>query len=165
LRVLAQISRRNAGAALRPAVAVALAAVLLVVIGTLEAAESVRQLAEAVGTLRLGPAGAGLTALGLLASTAVYLGLGRWAGDDRSAVRLGAMAGVVAGIGGGTVRAWLIADTVSDIVARYASVPEWFVPGALAVFVGLSTLASAVGGAAIAFAGVRLRRTTRGAKS
>jgi len=145
------------GVAPRQASAVALAAVLLVVIGALEAEASARQLAEAVGTLRLQASGAGLTALGLLASTAVYVGLGWWAGGDRDALRLGALTGIVAGLCGGAVRAWLIADTMHDIVVRYAAVPEWFVPAALAAFVGLAAVVSAVGGAAIAFVGVRIR--------
>ena len=145
----------------RVALPVALAALVLVIIGTLEADESARQLAETVGRSRLQPSGAGLTALGLLASTAVYLGLGWWAGDDRDALRVGALTGVVAGLCGGAVRAWLIADAVREIVARYAAVPEWFVPAALWIFVGLATVVSAVGGAAIAFAGVRIRRAAR----
>ena len=143
---------------MKRASAVALAALVLIAIGTLEAGESARQLDEMVGTPRLGAAGAGLTALGLLASAAVYLVLGFWLGEDRAALRLGALTGVVAGLLGGTVRAWLIAGPVGDIVARYAAVPDWFVPLVLAVFVALSVFVSALGGAAIAFAGVRIRK-------
>src|SRR5438093_9915292 len=126
------------GDAARPALAIATCALFLVVIGTLEAGESARQLAEAAGAPRFGPEGAGLTALGLFASTAVYVGLGWWAGEDRAALRLGALTGVAAGLVGGAVRAWLIADAVSEIVARYAAVPDWFVPAALAIFVLLA---------------------------
>jgi hypothetical protein len=143
---------------MRRASAVAVAALLLVAIGTLEGGESARQLDEMVGAPRLGSAGAGLTALGLLASAAVYVALGWWLGDDRAALRIGALAGVLAGVIGGTVRALLIAEPVGNIVARYAAVPNWFVPLALAIFVALSIVASAIGGAAIAFVGVRIRR-------
>jgi hypothetical protein len=145
----------------RRAAAVAVSAGVLVAIGALEAGESARQLAEVVGDPRLQPSGVGLTALGLFASTAVYLGLGWWAGDDRDALRLGALTGVFAGAVGGSVRAWIIADAVRDIVARYAAVPDPFVPASLAVFVGLAAVVSAVGGAAIAFAGVRIRKLSR----
>jgi len=142
----------------RRASAVALAVLALIGIGALEAGESARQLGDMVGAPRLGAAGAGLTALGLLASAAVYVALGWWLGQDRAALRLGALTGALAGLLGGTVRAWLIAEPVGDIVARYAVVPDWFVPLALAIFVALSTAASAVGGAAIAFVGVRVRK-------
>src|SRR5713101_9970450 len=146
----------------RQALAIATSALALIVIGALEAGESARQLAEAAGAPRIGPAGAGLTALGLFASTVVYVGLGWWVGDDREALRLGALTGVIAGLVGGAVRAFLIADAVGDIVARYAAVPDWFVPTALAIFVALAAVVSAIGGAALAFAGVRIRGATRG---
>jgi hypothetical protein len=140
---------------------VASATLLLVAIGALEASESARQLAEAVGGPQLQAAGAGLTALGLLASMAVYVALGWWAGEDRAALRLGAVTGVVAGLVGGAVRAWLIAGAVRDAVERYAAVPDWFVPAALTIYVTLAVVASAVGGAAIAFAGVRIAKVSR----
>ncbi len=143
------------------ALVIATSVLVLVVIGALEAGESARQLADAVGSPRLGPAGAGLTALGLIASTAVYLALGWSVGIDRDALRVGALTGVIAGLGGGAIRAWLIADAVTEIVSRYAAVPDWFVPAALAVFVALAAVVSAVGGAAIAFAGVRIRKMGR----
>ena len=146
---------------MRPAAAIVVATLILIVIGTLEAGESARQLAEAAGAPRLQAADAGLTAIGLLASTAVYLGLGWWAREDRAALRLGGLTGVVAGLVGGTVRAWLIAGAVRDIVERYAAVPDWFVPAVLAAYVALAGIASAVGGAAIAFAGVRIARAAR----
>jgi hypothetical protein len=132
---------------------------LLVIVGTLEANESARQLSDIAGRPRLQPAGAGLTALGLAASSAVYLALGWWAGADRDAWRLGALTGIVAGLVGGTVRAFLIAGPVGDIVERYAAVPEWFVPAVLVIFVALAAVVSATGGAVLAFAGVRIRRS------
>ncbi len=141
------------------AVAVGLAGLLLVIVGSLEAGESARQLSEIAGRPRLQASGAGLTALGLIASSLVYLALGWWAGADRAAVRLGALTGVVAGLAGGTVRAIFIAGPVRDIVDRYAAVPDWFVPAVLIVFVGLAAVVSAAGGAVLAFAGVRIRRS------
>ena len=143
---------------MRPAAVVALATLALVAVGAVEAGESARELAESVGPLRVQPASAGLTGLGLLISSAAYLGLGWWAREDRAAVRLGALTGALAGLVGGSVRAWLIGGAVSDVVARYAAVPGWFVPLVLVVFVVLAALVSSAGGAAIAFAGVRIRR-------
>ncbi len=143
---------------MRRASAIALAALVLIGIGALEAGESARQLGEMVGAPRLGSAGAGLTAVGLLASAAVYVALGWWLGEDRAALRSGALTGILAGLLGGTVRAWLIAEPVGDIVRRYAAVPDWFVPSALAIFVALSAVVSAIGGGAIAFVGVRIRK-------
>jgi hypothetical protein len=137
------------------------AVALLVVIGTLEARESARQLAELTTFTRLQPAGAGLTALGIAASALVYLALGWWLRDDRRAFRLGLIVGVGAGLIGGSIRAWLIADAVRDAIARYADVPEWFVTIVLVVFVAFSVLVSAASGAAVAFAGVRLSRSSR----
>ena len=133
----------------------------LVVIGTLEAAESARQLAELTGFSQLRPAGAGLTALGIVASSLIYVGLGWWLGDDRRALRVGAIVGVAAGCIGGSIRAWLIADAVRDAISRYAGVPELFVVIVLVVFVTLSVLVSAAAGAALAFAGVRVNRSLR----
>ena len=141
---------------------VACAAVaLLVVIGTVEARESARQLAELTSFTRLQPAGAGLSAFGIAASAAVYGVLGWWLRDDRGALRLGLVIGIAAGLIGGTIRAWLIADAVRDAITRYADVPDWFVVMVLIVFVALSVLVSAAGGAALAFAGVRLSRPSR----
>jgi hypothetical protein len=68
---------------------------------------------------------------------------------------------VLAGLVGGAIRATLIADAVRAIVARYADLPEWFIPAVLAVFVVLEVIVSAVGGAALAFAGVRIARAAR----
>jgi hypothetical protein len=102
-----------------------------------------------------------LSAAGLLASTAVYLGIGHLAADDRAALRTGAVIGALAGLIGGSVRAFIIGGTVGDLVARYADVPVWFVPAALAVFVVLSCAASALGGGALAWTGRRLSRAAR----
>jgi hypothetical protein len=133
----------------------------LVVIGTFEAAESARQLADLTGFSQLRPTGAGLTAVGVLASSLIYLALGWWLSDDGRALRIGASVGLAAGLIGGSIRAWLIADVVRDAIGRYAAVPEWFVVMVLVVFVALSALVAAAAGAAIAFAGVRVSRSSR----
>jgi hypothetical protein len=142
-------------------VASLIAIVLLIAIGAIEASVSARQLAESTGRPRLESAGVMLSAAGLLASTAVYLMLGHLAADDRSALRSGALTGTFAGLFGGAVRAFIIGGAVADLVTRYADVPAWFVPAALAVFVGLSCAASAVGGGALAWTGRRLSRAAR----
>ncbi len=137
------------------------ATLALTAIGAVEASASARQLAELVGRPRLERADLTLTAAGLVASAAVYLALGHLATADRAALRTGALVGAVAGLVGGTVRAFIIGGAVANLVARYAAVPEWFVPVALAVFVGLSCAASAVGGGALAWTGRRLSRAAR----
>lgn len=136
--------------------AAAVAVTALVVIGTVEARESARQLDEAARSARISPAGAGLTAIGLVASVGVYLALGRWSGADRDALRLGALTGATAGLIGGAVRAWLVADGLQAAIARYAAVPGWFTPAVLGIFIALCVVVSAAGGAACAFIGVRL---------
>ena len=144
---------------------IAAAVVALVVVGALEARESAQQIADATGPLRPSPPGVGLTALGLVVSVAIYVALG-WSLDDRDALRRGALVGVIAGTIGGAVRASIIAGVVADAISRYALVPEWFVPGVLALFVVGSALVSAAGGAALCFAAIRLRRATgRGGSS
>lgn len=137
------------------------AIVLLVAIGTAEARESARQLAELTSFSHLQPAGAGLSALGTAASSLVYLALGWRLHDDRRALRVGVIVGVAAGLIGGSLRAWLIAEPVRDAIASYADVPEWFVWSVLTVFVVLAVLISAAAGAALAFAGVRISRSSR----
>ncbi len=137
------------------------AATLLVVIGAIEARVSAQQIAESVGRPRLESAGVMLTAAGLLASTVVYLVLGYFSSDDRAATRTGVVTGVLAGLVGGAVRAFVISGPVTDLVARYAAVPDWFIAVALAFFVVLSCVASAVGGGAIAWTGRRISRAAR----
>ena len=132
------------------------AALALIVIGTLEAAESARQIAELTSFTRIQPNGAGLSALGLAASAAIYVALGWWLRDDRAAVRIGALVGLVAGVVGGSLRALLIADAVREAIARNAVVPEWFVGAVLVAFVVVSAVVTVVGGAALTFSGSRL---------
>ena len=138
-----------------------LAVALLIAIGAVEASVSAEQLAVAVGRPQLEAAGVTLTAVGLLASTLIYLVLGHLALDDRAALRVGALTGAFAGLIGGTVRAVIISGVVADLVARYAAVPDWFVTLALGVFVALSCAASVVGGGALAWTGRRLSRALR----
>jgi len=143
----------------------AAAAVLLVIVGTLEAAESARQLNELTDLRRIRPNGAGLTGLGFAASALVYLVLGWWLADGREAVRLGALVGLVAGVAGGTLRALLVSDAVREAIARNAVVPDWFAGAVLAIFVAGSALVSIVGGAVIAWTGSRLARTSRASRA
>jgi hypothetical protein len=141
--------------------AVLLASLALVFIGTVEASESARQLSDVATRPVLRAEGVGLSALGFAASALVYLALGWWCAVDRTAIRLGALTGAIAGLVGGAIRATLIADPVRTIVARYAALPEWFIPAVLVIFVVIQVTAAAVGGAALAFAGVRLARVGR----
>ena len=138
-----------------------LAVIALVLIGTLEARESAREIAELAGPLRLTASGAGLTSLGLAASVLVYLLIGWRARADGRALREGALVGIAAGLVGGALRAIIIRDALADAVGRYVSAPEWFVPAALAAFVVISAVVSAIGGAAVAFAGLRVSRAWR----
>jgi hypothetical protein len=142
-------------------VAIPVATALLIVIGAIEARVSAQQIAESVGRPRLESAGVMLTAAGLLASTVIYLVLGHLATDDRAALRAGVVTGVLAGLAGGAVRAFTMSGAVSDLVARYAAVPDWFITVALGTFVVLSCVASAVGGGAIAWTGRRISRAAR----
>jgi hypothetical protein len=141
---------------------VALAAsAALILIGTLEALESARQIAETPGPLRLRPSGVGLSALGLVASAAIYLGVGWIARSGREAVRTGLLCGGVAGTVGGIMRARIVAPELSDIVARYAVVPEWFLILVMGVFVVGCVVVSVIAGAGLAFVGSRLSRGGR----
>ena len=140
---------------------VPVATALLIVIGAIEARVSAEQIAASVGRPRLESAGVMLTAAGLLASTAIYLVLGHLAKDDRAALRGGVITGVLAGLVGGALRAFIISGAVADLVARYAAVPDWFIIVALGIFVVLSCVTSAVGGGAIAWTGRRISRAAR----
>ena len=142
-----------------------LATILLILIGTLEARESAREIADLSGPLHITASGAGLTGLGFAASVIVYLTLGWRAAEDGRALRAGALTGVFAGLVGGALRAAIISDALRDAVSRYAAVPDWFFTGVLAGFVVLAVVVSAAGGAAVAFAGVRIRRARSGSSA
>jgi hypothetical protein len=133
----------------------------LILIGTFEAMESARQIAETAGPLRLRPGGVGLTALGLVASAAIYLGVGWSARPEREAVRTGLLCGGIAGSVGGIIRANIVAPAVSDIVARYAVVPDWFLIVVMGVFVAGCIAVSVIAGAALALVGSRFSRGGR----
>ena len=137
------------------------ASAALVLIGALEAMESVRQIAEAAGPLRLRAGGVGLTALGLVASAAIYLGVGWTTRAEREAVRMGLLCGAIAGVVGGIIRAIIVAPAVGDIVGRYAVLPDWFLGLVMGVFVAGCVAVSVTAGAALAFAGSRLSRAGR----
>jgi hypothetical protein len=141
--------------------AIPVATAVLIVIGVIEARVSAQQIAESVGRPRLESAGVMLTAAGLLASTVIYLVLGHLSADDRAAMRTGVITGLLAGLGGGALRAFIISGAVADLVARYAAVPDWFIAVALGIFVVLSCVASALGGGAIAWTGRRISRAAR----
>jgi hypothetical protein len=141
--------------------AIPIATALLIAIGAIEARVSAQQISESVGRPRLENAGVMLTAAGLLASTVVYLVLGHLATDDRAAVRAGVITGVLAGLAGGALRAFIISPAVTDLVRRYAAVPDPFISVALGIFVVLSLVASAAGGGAITWTGRRISRAAR----
>ena len=130
-------------------------------IGALEARLSAEQLGATAGRPRLESAGVLLTTAGFLASTAVYVALGHFAADDRRALRVGVAVGALAGLLGSALRTVIIGGAVADLVARTAAVPDWFVPAALAVFVAVSCVMSAIGGGALTWSGHRLSRAVR----
>jgi len=140
----------------------AVAVVLLIAIGAIEASVSAQQLAEAIGRPRLEGAGVTLTAAGLLASALIYLVLGHIALDDRAALHAGALTGAFAGCALLRRARSAHAKQMSAASPReYAAVPDWFVTLALCVFVALSCAVSTLGGGAIAWTGRRLSRAAR----
>ncbi|HYU81173.1 MAG TPA: hypothetical protein VFA31_00390 [Candidatus Polarisedimenticolia bacterium] len=139
---------------------IALAVTALVAIGTVESSISVEQLSQLPGRGRppLGLGGIGLTAASILASAIVFVLLGvflaRMRQDEGEAVRSGMLAGVFAGLMGGSIRAFLVRDYLDDVVERFG-LPFEFVSWSLVVFVALSVVVSAVSGAAITWLGFR----------
>jgi len=85
--------------------AMVVSVVLLVAIGTIEAGESARQLADQPGQGRptLAPGGAALTVFGLVLSLAVYGILGWVVARDRGTERFAVWTGVVVGIFAGLI--------------------------------------------------------------
>ena len=142
-------------------IAAPVATVLLIAIGAIEASVSAQQLSALRTPPRLEEVSVTLTAAGFLASAVIYLVLGRLAADERAALRVGAATGILAGLVGGSMRALIISESVGGLVNRYAAVPDFFVPVALAVFVLLSGAASALGGGTLAWTGRRLSRAAR----
>lgn len=142
----------------------AVAVAALVVIGTAEAGESARQLAELPGRGRptLTGAGATLTAVGFVLSVAVYALLGWWiarsAVAESDAVRSGVLVGVLAGLIGGTIRGLFVRDYLADTISRFG-LPSDFTSWSLVVFIALSVIASAAGGGALTWLSFRLARS------
>jgi hypothetical protein len=143
--------------------ALAIAIAALVAIGTAESSISVEQLSELPGRARppLGLGGIGLTAASILASAIVFVGLGiflaRTRDDEGRAVRVGLIAGVFAGLVGGSIRALLVRDYLDDVVLRFG-LPLDFASWSLVVFVAVSVLVTAVSGAALTWLGFRSGR-------
>ena len=141
-----------------------LAAVLgLVAIGTAEALESVGQLSDLPGRglPSVSPRGTVLTGAAFVASVAVYAIVGwstaRAGLRERDAVRAGAIVGSLAGLIGGAIRAYLVADYLSYQPARYGFGNEVLWPS-LVVYAVLAIVASAAGGGAITWLSFRLAR-------
>jgi hypothetical protein len=140
-----------------------LAAIALVAIGTAESLESARELGELPGRGRptLGGGGTALTLAGLVLSIGVYALLGwsisSWTRRESVALRIGAGVGVATGLVGGTIRALAVSDYVDSTVSGFG-LPVDLATIALAVFVALAVLASAVGGSAITWLSFRFAR-------
>ena len=138
--------------------AVAIAALLA--IGTAESLTSVEQLAQLTGRGRppLGAGGVALTFGSVALSALVYALLGlvfALVGSNESeAVRAGVITGVFAGLIGGFIRAVLVRDYLDDIVEGFG-LPLDLVSWSLVVFVFLSVIGSAAGGAVITWLGFR----------
>jgi hypothetical protein len=150
-------------------IAIALAVVLLVGIGTAEGLVSVAQLAELPGRGRppLSGGGVTLTLVGLVLSIAVYAILGFFlaatGAHEEATVRAGLLVGVFAGLIGGFIRAVLVRDYLDDVIARFG-LPNELVSWSLVAFVMLAVIASAAGGAVItwlSFRSARRRPTPR----
>jgi hypothetical protein len=140
-----------------------LALVALVAIGSAESVESARELAALPGRGRptLGGGGAALTLAGLLLSIGVYAALGwaiaTWTARESVAVRTGAVVGVGAGLIGGTIRAFAVSDYLDATVRAYG-LPVDLATIALAIFVALAMIASALGGAGLTWLSFRSAR-------
>jgi hypothetical protein len=147
------------------AVLIVLAVVVLVGIGTADAAISNDQLSQLPGRARpaLSAGGAALTFVGVLLSAAVYVALGVWLARDgvrESAILgIGIAVGAGAGLVGGAIRAYLIRDYLGDVLAGYGLAGLLVLT--LAVFVALAMLVSVAAGASLTWLGFRLGRRPR----
>ncbi len=139
---------------------IALAVLALAIIGSSDAFESTRQLGDLPERSRpmLTPAGLTLSLVSFALSTMVYVALGialaRSLSTERGAVMSGLATGVAAGLIGGTIRAVAASDYVGRSVTRFGMGIEFLV-AVLVVFVLLSIVASAAGGAAITWLSFR----------
>lgn len=142
---------------------VALAVLALVAIGTAESLESARQLAGLAGRGRpvLAPSGTLLTLAGFGLSTIVFIALGvalaRAGSLQPAAIRQGAIAGLVAGLLGGTIRALAVSDYLGATIRGFG-LPVMFLAISLAVFVVVAVIATGAAGAALTWLGFRLGR-------
>jgi uncharacterized membrane protein YedE/YeeE len=139
---------------------IALAVLALVIIGSSDAFESTRQLGDLPARSRpmLTPAGATLSLVSFALSAAVYIALGialaRSLSSERGALLSGLATGLAAGLIGGTIRAIAASDYVGMTLSRFGMAIEFLIL-VLVVFVVLSTVASAGGGAAITWLSFR----------
>jgi hypothetical protein len=110
----------------------------------------------------LTPAGATLSLVSFALSTAVYVALGialaRSLSGERGAVQSGIATGLAAGLIGGTIRAVAATDYMGRVVVGGFGLPVEFLVAVLVVFVVLSMIASAAGGAAITWLSFRAAR-------
>ncbi len=141
---------------------IVLAVVVLVGIGTAEAVVSNDQLSQLPGRARpaLSGGGAILTVVGIVLSAAVYAALGLWLARDGSresaVLGIGVAVGAVAGLIGGTIRAYLVRDYLGEVLAGYGLADLLIVT--LAVFVALSVVVSVAAGASLTWLGFRSGR-------
>ncbi len=134
------------------------AVVALVAIGTAEALVSNDQLSQLPGRGRpaLGAGGASLTVIGIVLSIAVYAALGlllaRECARANAVLGIGMAVGAAAGLIGGTIRAHLIRDYLSDVLAGYGLADLLVVT--LAIFV-VGSVVSVAAGASVTWLGFR----------
>jgi hypothetical protein len=142
--------------------------VALVGIGTVEALISNEQLAQLPGRAppALSAGGSALTVIGIALSAVVYAALGvllaRDGADESRVLPIGMGVGAAAGLVGGTIRAYLVSDYLSAVLAGYGLADLLVV--ALGVFVALSVLVSVAAGASLtwlSFRGARRRPRPR----
>ena len=138
------------------------ALVVLVAIGTTEAAISNDQLSQLPGRERpaLSAGGAALTGIGVVLSLAVYAALGVLLARDRrpeaTVVVTGMAVGAGAGLIGGAIRAYLISGHLGEVLAGYGLAGLLVLT--LVVFVALSVAVSLAAGAALTWLGFRVAR-------
>lgn len=144
------------------AAVVLIAVMALIGIGTVEAIASNAQLADLPGRGRpsLSAGGAALTIAGVALSIAVYAALGlvlAWTGTaEARAFVIGIGVGVAAGLAGGVIRAYLVSDYLTAVMAGYGLAGLVLV--ALAIFVGLSIVVSLAAGGVATWLGYRAGR-------
>ena len=139
-----------------------LAVVALVGIGTAEALISTEQLSQLPGRGRptLSAGGTALTVIGIALSAVVYAALGlllaRSRARESSVLPIGMAVGAGAGLLGGAIRAYLVRDYLSGVLAGYGLGDLLMVT--LAVFVALSVVVSIAAGASLTWLSFRAGR-------